>query len=92
MLISSQMLPKSIASCSFSGMILIPHYYFQGQKGPIYWGFFSRLERSNLDFYWIYLFIINVFGKYFALVIVLMNCEEKDFIETLKVIFKVRFG
>ena len=27
-LISSQMLPKSIASCSFSGVILVPHYSF----------------------------------------------------------------
>ena len=30
------MLPKSIASCSLSGIFLVPHYYFQGQKGPIY--------------------------------------------------------
>ena len=36
-LISGQMFPKSIASCSFSEMNLVPHYYFQGQKGPIYW-------------------------------------------------------
>ena len=48
------MLPKGIASCSFSGMILASHYYFQGQKGPIYWGFFSRSERSNLDLYCTY--------------------------------------
>ena len=41
MLISGQMLPKCIASFSFSGMILVPHYYFQGQKGPIYWAFFQ---------------------------------------------------
>ena len=34
-LISGQMLPKSFASCSFSVMILVPHYYFLGQKGPI---------------------------------------------------------
>ena len=40
-LISGQMLPKSIASCSSSEMILVPHYYFQGQKGPIYWAFFQ---------------------------------------------------
>ena len=40
-LISGQMLPKSIASCSFSGMILVPHSYFHGQKGPIYWAFFQ---------------------------------------------------
>ena len=40
-LISSQMMPKSIASCSFSGTIIVPHYYFQGQKGQIYWGFFQ---------------------------------------------------
>ena len=40
-LISGQMLPKSIASCSFSGMILVPLYYFQGQKGPNYWAFFQ---------------------------------------------------
>ena len=40
-LISGQMLLKSIASCRFSGMILVPHHYFQGQKCPIYWGFFQ---------------------------------------------------
>ena len=35
------MLPKSIASGSFSEIIVVPHYYFQGQKGPIYWGLFQ---------------------------------------------------
>ena len=52
------MLPKSIASCSFSGMILVPHYYFQGQ---IYWGFFKVRKvqfRSLLHILSIYLFKI----------------------------------
>ena len=62
------MLPKSNASCSFSGMII----------------------RSNLDLYCTYCsFIQNMFSKYLAILawsfprIVLMNCEETDFIETL---------
>ena len=37
------MLPKSIAS-----LILVTHYYFQGKKGPIYWVYFSRSERSSV--------------------------------------------
>ena len=60
-LISGQIFPKSIASCSFSEMNLVPHYYFQGQKGPIYWGFFQGQKvqfRSLLHILSIYLFKI----------------------------------
>ena len=62
------MLPKSIASCSFSGMILVPHYYFQGQKGPIYWGFFQGQKGPIYIFiaHIVHLFIQNLFSKYFA--------------------------
>ena len=55
------MLPKSIASCSFSEMILVPHYYFQGQKGPIYWAFVKVRKvqfRFLLHILSIYLFKI----------------------------------
>ena len=60
-LISGQMLPKSIASCSFWGMILVPHYYFHGQKGLIYWAFFKVRKvqfRYLLHIWSIYLFKI----------------------------------
>ena len=62
------MLPKSIASGSFSGMILVPQYYFQGPKGPIYWAFFKIRKvqfRSLFHIVFIYLFK-NLFSKYFA--------------------------
>ena len=42
-------------------MILVPHYYFQGQKGPIYWAFFKVRKvqfRSLLHILFIYLFKI----------------------------------
>ena len=48
------MLPKSIASGSFSVIILVPHYYFQGQKGPIYWAFFEGQKGP------IYIFIAHI--------------------------------
>ena len=58
------MLPKSIASCSFSGMILGPHYYFQGQKGPIYQG--QKGPIYIFIAHIVHLFIQNLFSKYFV--------------------------
>ena len=55
------MLPKSIASCSFSGMILVPHYYFQGQKVQFIGLFFKVRKvqfRSLVHILSIYLFKI----------------------------------
>ena len=86
------MLPKSIASCSFSRIILVPHYYFQGQKGPIYWAFFQG-QKGPIEIFIahiVHLFIQNLAWSFSR--IVLMKCEETYFIETLKVIFKVRIG
>ena len=83
-------------------MILVPHYYFQGQKGPIYWIFFKVRKvqfRSLLHILSIYLFkiglvnILLIFGMELLQDSAnLRNCEETYFIETLKIIFKVRFG
>ena len=57
-LISGQILPKSIASGSFSGMILVPHYYFPGQKVQFIGLFFKVRNvqfRSLLHILFIYL-------------------------------------
>ena len=50
------MLPKSIASCSFQGMIIInspPLLSSMSERSNLL-GFFSRSERSNLDLYYTY--------------------------------------
>ena len=61
------MLPKSIASCSFSGMNLVPHSYFQGQKDTIYWVCLFKVRKAQFIEHIVHLFIQNLFSKYLAI-------------------------
>ena len=47
-------------------MILVPHCYFQGQKGPIYWAFFQGQTGP------IYLHILSIYLFKICLVNILL--------------------
>ena len=63
------MLPKSIASCSFSGMILVPHYYLpRSEKSNLLGVFKVRKVQFKLYLYCTFgLFIQNLLSKYLTI-------------------------